>query len=223
MAIPVEETEAIFRAVEDGDGDEVRRLVRHRADIVDAQRATDGLSLVLYAMYLGKWEMVDLIAPIHPGLDVFESAALGRDRRVRHLTTTNPKLLAKRSADGWTALHLAAFFGQIDTARVLIDQGADVNAASENDLSNRPLHSAAAGRHYAVCEVLIAGGADLDAQDAHGNTALMAAAMHGDRGLAELLIKRSASRAVRNEAGQTANQFAEENGHDELAAFLRPD
>jgi ankyrin repeat protein len=221
MAIPAAETEAIFAAVEAGDGDTVRHMVQKRADIVDAQRASDGLSLLLHAMYLGKWEMVDLIAPIHPGLDVFESAALGREKRVRHLTTTNYRLLAKTSPDGWTALHLAAFFGQIETTRVLIDQGANVNAVSENEMRNRPLHAAAAGRHFAVCELLIGNGADIDARQSGGYTALMEAALHGDRGLVELFIRRGASRDLRSDEGKTAADIAAEHGHDDVAGLLR--
>jgi len=221
MAIPVEEATQMFAAVDADDAETMRRLISKRADIVDAQRE-DGLSLVLYAMYHGKWELVDILAPIHPGLDVFESAALGRHERVRHLVTTNPRLLAKRSSDGWTALHLAAFFGQIDAVRVLIDKGANVNARSENDLANCPLHAAAAGRHFAACELLVANGADVDAKQHGGHTALMAAAQHGDRGLAEMFIKRGASRLPANDEGRTASSIAEEHGHEELAAFLRP-
>jgi ankyrin repeat protein len=221
MAIPVEETEAIFQAVDDGDASRIRGMIQRRADIVDAQRSSDGLSVLLYAMYQGKWELVDLIAPIHPGLDIFESSALGREGRIRHLTTTNAKLCAKRSPDGWTALHLAAFFGQINAARVLIEQGADVNARSRNDLDACPLHSAAAGRHFAVCELLIADGADIDAKQHGGFTALMASAQNGDRGLAELLVKRGATRSITNDAGQKAAAIAAAAGYVELAAFLR--
>src|SRR5215203_4358673 len=106
ISIPVEEARRIFAAVEAGDSGLVRAMIRTRPDIVDAQRPSDNLSLVLYAMYLGRWELVDIIAPIHPGLDVFESAALGREKRVAHLTQTNPRLLQAYSADGLTALHL---------------------------------------------------------------------------------------------------------------------
>ena len=221
MAIPVEETEAMFAAVDASDGERIRELIRKRVDIVDAQRSSDGLSVLMYAMYHGKWELVDLIAPIHPGLDIFESAALGRAPRCQHLVTTNPQLLIKRSPDGWTALHLAAFFGQIDTARVLIQKGADVNARSKNEMANCPLHSAAAGRHFAVCELLISDGADVNATQHGGYTALMAAGQHGDRGLAELLIKRGASRAPKTDQGKTAADIAADSGHEELAAFLR--
>ncbi len=221
MALPVDQVEAMFAAVDADDGARIRELIRNRVDIVDAQRNSDGLSVLLYAMYAGKWELVDLIAPIHPGLDIFESAALGRDYRCKHLTTTNPHLLHKRSPDGWTALHLAAFFGQISAARVLIQRGADVNARSENHLANCPLHAAAAGRHFAVCELLLGDGAEADAKQHGGFTALMAAAQHGDRGLAELLLKRGATRSPKSDEGKTAADIAAEHGHEELAAFLR--
>ncbi len=222
MAIPVVQVEAIFTAVENDDAAGLRHLIQNRADIVDAQRPSDGLSVLLYAMYLGKWEMVDLIAPFHPGLDIFESAALGRENRIKHLVTTNPLLLAKHSPDGWTALHLAAFFGQLNASRVLIERGADANARSENELANCPLHSAAAGRHYSVCELLISSAAEVNARQRGGYTALMAAAQHGDRGLGELFIKRGADRAIRDEAGKTAADMAAEHGHTEMAAFLSP-
>lgn len=220
MALPVDECEAMFAAVDSDDGEAIRALVRQRADIVDAQRS-DGLSVLLYAMYLGKWELVDLIAPIHPGLDIFESAALGRDARLKHLVATNPMLLTRRSADGWTALHLAAFFGQINAARALIEKGAEVDARSDNTQRNCPLHSAAAGRHFAICELLISSGADVDATQAGGFTPLMAAAQHGDQGLVDLFLRRGADRSLRNDAGKTASALAAEAGDPGLAAFLR--
>ena len=219
MAIPQVQIDAMFAAVDAGDAEAIRTLIRNRVDIVDAQRM-DGLSVLLHAMYLGKWELVDIIAPIHPGLDVFESAALGRASRIKHLTTTNILLLGKRTPDGWTALHLAAFFGQIEAARMLIDKGADVNARSENEMANCPLHSAAAGDHYMVCELLIANGADVNATQEGGFTALMEAATHGDRGLCELLLRRGSNRTMKSAAGKTAAELAAEAGHEELAGTL---
>ena len=63
MAIPQVQIDAMFAAVDAGDAEAIRTLIRNRVDIVDAQRP-DGLSVLLHAMYLGKWELVDIIAPI---------------------------------------------------------------------------------------------------------------------------------------------------------------
>lgn len=220
MPIPVAETEAIFAAVDANDPERIHELIRHRADIVDAHRPSDGLSLVLYAMYQGKWELVDILAPIHPGLDIFESAALGRASRVKHLTTTNRKLLAKIAPDGWTALHLAAFFGQIDSVRILLEQGAEVDPPSQNAMANHPLHAAAAGRHLMVCDILLTNGADVNAKQHGGWTPLMAAAQHGDRGLCELFLRRGARKGEKSDDGKTAAALAAEHGHEDIARLL---
>ena len=73
--------------------------------------------------------------------------------------------------DGWTPLHLAAFFGHLDAARALIDAGADIDAFSRNGLTNTPLHAATAGRHGDVALLLVEHGADglvLDAGRVYG-------------------------------------------------------
>ena len=74
--------------------------------------------------------------------------------------------------DGWTPLHLAAFFGHLEAAKLLLDSGADVYAVSRNSLQNTPLHAAAAGKHEDVALVLLARGADPSAVDAGGYTPL---------------------------------------------------
>ena len=74
--------------------------------------------------------------------------------------------------DGWTALHLAAFFGHVDAARILLEAGADIQAISANSLRNTPLHAATAGKHAEVALFLLEQGADPHAVDAGGYTPL---------------------------------------------------
>ena len=52
----------------------------------------------------------------------------------------------ERSADGFTALHLAAFFGRPEAVRLLLDRGADPNRWATGEPPVQPLHSAVGRR-----------------------------------------------------------------------------
>ena len=45
-----------------------------------------------------------------------------------NLIQRNPQLLTSRDAEGWTMLHAAVYWGQVDVVRALVELGADVNA-----------------------------------------------------------------------------------------------
>ena len=72
--------------------------------------------------------------------------------------------LDPNSADwlGKTWLHFAADQGDIDTARVFLEHGANVNAVEE-EYRSTPLAEAAKKRHSEMVEFLIAQGADVNA------------------------------------------------------------
>ena len=63
---------------------------------------------------------------------MFEAAALGYADRLAEELETGGRAQAV-SADGFTALHLAAYFGKAEAARRLLDAGAEVDAVSQND------------------------------------------------------------------------------------------
>ena len=54
------------------------------------------------------------------------------------------------SAGGWTALHLAAHYGQPEVVRLLLAAGADVDALAENGEANTPLMAAVAGNRVDI-------------------------------------------------------------------------
>ena len=94
-------------------------------------------------------------------------------------------------------------------------------AVSRNPMKVTPLHSAAAGRHNALVQVLLGGGAPVNAKQEHGWTALHAAAQNGDQGMVDLLLKYGANPKARNDDGLTPDQLAHEKGHAEIAERLR--
>jgi ankyrin repeat protein len=96
----------------------------------------------------------------------FEACALGLVTDVRQQLAANPALVGAWAHDGWPPLHLAAFFGQRETAEILLDAGADVRAVSRNSEGNLAINAAAAGqradRRPEIVKLLIARGTPVD-------------------------------------------------------------
>jgi ankyrin repeat protein len=85
-----------------------------------------------------------------------------------------------------------------------------------------PLHSAAAGRSREIVHALLEAGADANARQSGGFTAIQAAAQNGDPEMARDLLAHGAdTSAATDDDGRTALAIAEAEGHDEVAALLR--
>lgn len=134
-------------------------------------RLPSGETPVMAALYRGHHHVVEAILAAGATLDVFAAAALGRTRELG-AALHDPQQVNAFAYDGWTPLHLAAFFGQRIAAEVLLDAGALVSAVSRNSMRNTPLHAAAAGRHAGIAVMLIRRGAATDVLDAGGYTPL---------------------------------------------------
>ena len=103
-------------------------------------------------------------------------------------------------------------------AKLLLEQGADVAAAS-NDGSTA-LMCAARGGHEAVAQLLLQHGADVAAANNDGLTALMCAAGGGHEAVAQLLLQHGADVAAVNNDGLTALMLAAAGGHEAVAQLL---
>jgi ankyrin repeat protein len=212
----------LFDAIDGDDPDRLRTILAESPSLA-AARDDEGVSAVLHALYHGRPELAGTIAAALPRLDIFEAAALGRADRVRELLTADSGLARAQSPDGFTALHLPAFFGgpgTADAARALIEAGADVSARSENSFWVLPLHSAASGGHAEIVEILLAAGAEPDPRQRHGWTPLHAAAQNGDLRSLDALLAAGADPALTNDDGRSAADLAAAAGHEELVARL---
>ncbi|MDQ3065580.1 MAG: ankyrin repeat domain-containing protein [Actinomycetota bacterium] len=150
----------IFELIAAGDEDALREALDGDPELA-GQRDADGLSPVLYALYNGKTDLVDPLLDANPPLDVFDSAAVGRKRGLEELLGGEPGLATAWSNDGFTALHLAAYFGEEEAAKILLERGAEVNVISRHaTIRVAPLQSATAGSHEEIVKLLLEHGAD---------------------------------------------------------------
>ncbi len=215
-------SDEIFAAIDAGDDERVRELVESRPGLAAARDDT-GLSAVMRAAYTGKQALVELLLDQNPQLDVFDTAAVGRTRGLEALLAADAQLARSWSPDGFTPLHLAAFFGHEDAVGALLEHGADPNVvARHGSLRVAPLHSAAAGAHSSIVQLLLDAGADANARQEGGFTPLHSAAQNGDRESAEALLRHGADPTAATDEGKTSADLAAAAGHDELADFVTP-
>ena len=80
---------------------------------------------------------------------------------------------------------------------------------------------AASGDFPETVELLIAKGADVNLKDeTEGFTALMMAAAEGQMAVVKVLMKHGADKTMKDVDGDTAEVFARNNGHFEIADLL---
>src|SRR6185295_13928225 len=156
---------AFIDAIKAGEFERVKAMVSADPALIDAQSRT-GDSAILTAVYHRQKDIVNLLVARGAALSLFDACAAGEIERVERLLDRSN--INTYSADGWTPLHLAAFFGHPKITEMLLAQDADVAARSRNPNGNTPLHAALAGNHKLVVGLLIGRGADVNAADANG-------------------------------------------------------
>ena len=179
----------------------------------------DPQSPILAALYQRKPEEAERLAD-GASLNIWEAAALGRDTRIAELLRDDPSQANAWAPDGFMPVGLAAFFGRAGAARLLLDGGADVHAVARNEMKVQPLHAAVAARDIEIVRLLLDRGADSNARQQVGYTALMGAAGAGRDDMVSLLLAHGADPALRSDDGKSAADIAREHGHTALAERL---
>jgi ankyrin repeat protein len=213
-------TETEFIAAIDAGGASTVAAMLSEDPALASARGADGVSALLHARYRFHREVLDALLAVDPEMDVFDAAALGHIDRLRARLDEDPARAAAHAADGFSALHLAAFFGKPEAARTLLEAGASPLDRSTNDFANQPLHAAAAGRHTEVCRLLLAAGADVNATQHGGYAPLHEVAASGEAELVELFLSAGADPLAPAEDGRTPAEVAAGAGHVDVARRL---
>jgi len=134
-----------------------------------------------------------------------------------------------RGDEGLTPLHSAAFHGQVDVVRFLLDHSADVN--SQTDHGWTALHYLGVTLGFIqgpnvpqklanVAQLLLEHGADINARNHRGWTPLHVAAFHANVTVARMLLEHGAKVDEENNSGKTPFQLALEWKHNEMIKLL---
>ena len=150
---------------------------------------------------------------------IFFVTICGFSRLARHhIMMHSPDVNAKSGPFGLSPLHGASIYGHSDSARLLIDHGANVNAQDNNHWT--PLHYASVWGHLRVSQLLLEHKAISTARDIFNSTPLHEASRCGHLKIVRLLLDHGADVVGQGLGGLTPYQIATREGHDDIAKLL---
>ena len=184
----------ILEAIKKNDSEKIKLLIEGGEDINTDNEF--GITLVHWASINGSISILDLMYKNNKNLDIHS-----------------------KNGSRWTPLMSAAYNGQIETVRFLIDHGADINS---QDMFNRtPLIYSLESKNSEIAQYLVKMGADVELKDELGQTPLQLAVVNGEIGLVNLIIEKGADINSENSFGVTALYLSKEYGYSEIEKILK--
>jgi uncharacterized protein len=180
----------------------------------------NGVSLLLLSYYYRLPDVSDYILSRRPPRDIYEAVVAGDANMVTAMLDQNPSLLNQHAADGFTPLGLAAYFGRVDVANVLLVRKADPNVAASNGFGVAPLHSAVAANQYDIVKLLLDAGANPNAVQQKDITPLHSAVHLGNAQIVSLLLAHGADKQAQTDNGKTPIDLAPAENVKELRKLL---
>jgi uncharacterized protein len=211
--------EEIIDLIKNGKNTELnQRLIKSPS--IALNKTNQGISLLQLAAYCKNKFAIDVLKRLTTKLNIYEATCIGDEKSVTLLLHQDPLLLNSFSPDGFTLLGLASYFGYLQIVNLLLEKGADPNIKSNNSYQVNPIHSASAISNCDIVEALLKNGADVNAKQMLGITAMHTAAHNGNTLLLELLIKYGADVNVLTDSGQSPLLMAEKEGFKEVSQLL---
>ncbi len=151
--------------------------------------------------------------------EIFDIFRKGDVPAVKAMIEKSPQLVDARDGDGSTPLHYAAFSGDPDLVRFLIDKGAKVE--SKDAESKTPLHIAVMNDRREAAAALLERGAAIEARDDYQRTALVLCARErGQASLGRILIEAGADVNAKDKFGSDALELAAWRGKADFVDLL---
>ncbi|XP_067344769.1 ankyrin-3-like isoform X18 [Channa argus] len=129
-----------------------------------------------------------------------------------HNADVESKMMVNRTTEsGFTPLHIAAHYGNINVATLLLNRGAAVDFKARNDIT--PLHVASKRGNTNMVRLLLERGAKIDARTKDGLTPLHCGARSGHEQVVELLLDRGAPIMSKTKNGLSPLHMATQGDH----------
>jgi uncharacterized protein len=213
--------EELLAAVQKDDAAQVGAIL-DRNPLILRMRTPNG-TLVLTAVYNGAANALRLLLERTPedALGLHEAAAVGNARRLKTILGQSRIRVNVANPEGFTPLGLAAFFGHLDAAKVLLENGADVNLKSPSRFANTALDAAVAGDRPDLVKALLAARGNPNVRSEANYTPLHKAAAHGNPEIVRMLLDAGADPKATRDGGQLPIDDARKEGHDAIVKILQ--
>eukprot|EP00063_Salmo_salar_P036224 XP_014011059.1 PREDICTED: ankyrin-2-like isoform X20 [Salmo salar] len=133
-----------------------------------------------------------------------------------------PQMMVNRTTEngksGFTPLHIAAHYGNVNVATLLLNRGAAVDFTARNGIT--PLHVASKRGNANMVRLLLDRGSQIDAKTRDGLTPLHCAARSGHDPAVELLLERGAPMLARTKNGLSPLHMSAQGDHVECVKHL---
>ncbi|XP_073496416.1 ankyrin-2 isoform X24 [Phyllobates terribilis] len=136
-----------------------------------------------------------------------------------HNADVQSKMMVNRTTEsGFTPLHIAAHYGNVNVATLLLNRGAAVDFTARNGIT--PLHVASKRGNTNMVKLLLDRGGQIDAKTRDGLTPLHCAARSGHDTAVELLLERGAPLLARTKNGLSPLHMAAQGDHVDCVKHL---
>ncbi|XP_061763601.1 LOW QUALITY PROTEIN: ankyrin-3-like [Nerophis ophidion] len=136
-----------------------------------------------------------------------------------HNADVESKMMVNRTTEsGFTPLHIAAHYGNINVATLLLNRGAAVDFKARNDIT--PLHVAAKRGNGNMVRLLLERGAKIEARTKDGLTPLHCGARSGHEQVVEMLLNRGAPILSKTKNGLSPLHMATQGDHLNCVTLL---